>query len=486
MLLREALESAGFIVEEAEDGEHALDLLAVCTPHLIMIDVMMPGMDGFEVCASIRKIPEKSNIPIVMVTSNNDVASIQRAYDMGVTDFITKPIAWGNIAYRVNFILRATTAFSDLKLSEERLVNAKIAAEAATEAKSRFLANMSHEIRTPMNALLGLTEMVLRTELSRQQKDMLTIVHSSGTALLNLLNSILDYSKIEAGRLSLEQSPVNIKTLIATIIDMFCNQSESKGLLLRVELAPDIPHCLFGDSLRLTQILVNLVGNAIKFTAQGEIVLSVSVDAAAAQLENAVTLCFAVIDSGIGLTPEQLKIIFQPFAQADSSITRNFGGTGLGLSISQDLVRLMGGELEVKSTPGQGSRFAFSLPLSVPRQDEDFATAYASAESAVIQPSPEQTPAEPDGGSPELTAVTPDAQKYRSNLLTALCDLKPILHERELVPRELLQALHRLVSADLPGKLVARLIDQINSFEHERALRTLAELEAWKPANASL
>ena len=342
--------------------------------------------------------------------------------------------------------------------------SAKEHAEAANRAKSAFLSNMSHEIRSPLNALLGLTEMVLRTELNRHQRDMLKIVHTSGATLLHLLNDILDFSKIEAGHLRIEQASFELETLIATQRDMFHALAEAKKLVLRTEIAPDTPFKLLGDSLRLTQVLSNLLGNAIKFTAHGEVSLKIDIDTAATCREDVVALRFTVRDTGIGMTTEQIARIFQPFVQADVSTSRQFGGTGLGLAISQNLVNLMGGELIVDSVPGQGSCFVFSAPLSILQRYAD-ATTRTTAEPALSLPlSIPETPA-------------PRAPGWSDDLRAALRELKSILRERELTPRELLQTLQRLEETDLPGKPVARLVAQIDLFDYDQALRTLAELE---------
>ena len=358
-------------VQFATSGAEGLALVAQEPPDLILLDVMMPDMDGYAVCAALKGDPQTSGIPVIFVTAKNDAASESRALAAGAVDFIHKPINQEVVLARVNLHLALQSRESELrKLNEElehkvaertlALRDALTQAEGATRMKTDFLANMSHEIRTPMNAIIGMTHLILRTELTARQRSYLRKIEASSHHLLGIINDVLDLSKIQAGKMRTEVVDFRLEQLIDNVVGLVAEKAADKGLELIVSIAPGTPELLQGDPLRLGQVLVNYANNAVKFTDRGEVEIGVAVQRITDQ---DVVLRFTVRDTGIGIDEEQRKILFKDFEQADTSTTRRYGGTGLGLAIVSRLVLLMGGEYGMDSTPGQGSIFWFTATL---------------------------------------------------------------------------------------------------------------------------
>jgi PAS domain S-box-containing protein len=493
-LLELLLRADGYQTRSAANGEDALASVSAFPPDLIMLDIMMPGMDGYQVASVLKAAAATANIPIIMVTALIDQAARLAGLNAGVEEFLTKPVDHAELSIRVRNLLRLKT-YADLlrhhnsnleqqvqartadlqrfrtamdassdaillvncatlgfvefnatacdmlgytraelfhegpagiarltrqeldneyrsllaaqgkstsceiglrrrdgsvlqaevhrrpqqhgselivvetvrditqrKRYEETLRDAMHQAEQASRAKTEFLANMSHEIRTPMNAVVGLADLLGRTSLNAEQSATLGKVKLASNALLELLNNVLDASKIEADELIVESAPFELGDLLREQIAVFAAQARAKGIGFESDAPSDLPQRLDGDAKRLGQILANLLSNAVKFTERGSIRLCVRQLAATS---TRVTLCFVVQDTGIGISPKMQAGLFAPFVQGDGSTTRRYGGTGLGLSIARSLAKLMGGDVRLESTPGVGSELTLTLDFAL-------------------------------------------------------------------------------------------------------------------------
>ena len=383
LLMRDALQKTGFEVHLALDGADALRQFASEFFNLVLLDVDMPGMNGIDVCTALRS-KGGEHLPIVMVTDLDDVKSVEAAYQAGATDFIAQPINWALIGHRVNYLLRASRALSELSEANRRskqaevewiqhrdhleelvaartseLAQAKQAAEAANAAKISFLANMSHEIRTPMNAITGMSQLMRRAGVTPEQAIKLDKIDASSQHLLEVINAILDVSKIEAGKLVMAEDEVNVEAITSEVVAMLMGLAQDKNLELVVQTEP-LPQHLLGDPIWLQQALLNYVANAIKFTAAGSVTLRNRIED---ESDDSLLVRFEVQDTGVGIAPETLGRLFSPFEQADNSTTREYGGTGLGLVITQRVAELMGGTAGVESILGAGSTFWFTARL---------------------------------------------------------------------------------------------------------------------------
>jgi signal transduction histidine kinase/HPt (histidine-containing phosphotransfer) domain-containing protein len=342
----------------AASGRQAIDSLHIFKPDLILLDVMMPELDGIEVCKQIKHHPVWKFIPTVMVTALSSKEDLSRCLEAGADDFVSKPVNRLELRARVHSMLRIKQQHDQLQAAIAEIQQAKDAAELAAQVKSDFLAMMSHEIRTPINGVLGMTQLLSKTQLTSAQQKYVNNARISGEILLSVINDILDFSKIESGKLDLEEQPLDLRLLLQDVADLLLPKAIEKNLELTHQLAADVPHYLIGDVTRLRQILLNLVNNAIKFTATGGV--NISCQANAAALGN-YELQFSIQDTGIGIAADDFDRLFQPFTQANTSTTREYGGTGLGLTICQRLIEMMQGRIWVESNLEQGATFHFTI-----------------------------------------------------------------------------------------------------------------------------
>ena len=338
-----------------KSGEDAIKFLQANRPDLILLDIHMPGMDGFETIAALKENPATADIPVIFLTANDDSSTESRGLEAGAMDFIKKPFVPEVLLLRVRHIIELVRLNVEYEMAKNEAIM-------ANEAKSLFLSNMSHEIRTPINAVLGMNEMILRECTDEQILTYAENIRSSGKTLLFLINDILDMSKIESGKMEIIQVEYEPAVLIMDLWNVIFLRAQEKDLSINFSLDKTLPRVLFGDDVRIKQIVTNLLTNAVKYTPQGGIEMHASYERHG---DKQISLIISVKDTGMGIKKEDMGKLFESFQRLDEQKNRNIEGTGLGMNITMSLLKLMDGEMTVESEYGKGSTFTVTIPQGI-------------------------------------------------------------------------------------------------------------------------
>lgn len=362
LALEKILERPGLNIIKANSGNEALGLLLEHDFALILLDVMMPEMDGFETAELIRGNTETKHIPIIFVTAiSKEQQHVFKGYESGAVDYLFKPLNPDILISKVNVFLELHRQKSELKAVNQQLHKARLEAEVASRAKSSFLNRLSHELRTPLNGVIGMTGLLLDTGLAKKQREFVETVRGGADKLLTVINDILDFSQIDVGDLDLETLDFNLRTTLEDASDIIGIRAQERGLEFVCLIEPDVPSLVRGDPGRLRQVLSYLTDNAIKYTPEGEISLRVSIQS---ESDSRTIIRIEIKDTGIGIPEEQQPYLFDAFSQVDRLSENDSGGTGLGLTISRELIELMDGEIGMTSEEGKGSNFWFTIALA--------------------------------------------------------------------------------------------------------------------------
>jgi signal transduction histidine kinase len=378
------LAGRGFELRVATSGRRALAAAKTLPPDLILLDITLPDIDGYTVCARLKAEPATENVPVIFISGLDGTMDKVRAFEAGGSDYVSKPFEPGEMVARVENQLKISRLTRTLERQNAELLRSREDAIAASRAKSIFLANMSHELRTPLNGILGFVQLMRRDpNLTSSQHENLAVIMRSGEHLLGLINDVLSIAKIESGQATLSPAAFDLHRLIQSLEEMFRIRAREKGVLLLVETGERVPRFVTGDQGKVRQVLINLLGNALKFTQKGTVALRASWEDGE---QNSGVLKFEVEDTGEGIAPDEIGRIFDAFVQTSAGRQAR-EGTGLGLAITRDFVELMDGRIEVRSALGSGSVFFVTLPLLIAERLSD-----AEEAPRVVRLKPDQPP----------------------------------------------------------------------------------------------
>lgn len=354
LITRDCLEEAGFRVEEEGNGEIGLDRARALRPDLVLLDVMLPGIDGFEVCRKIRQDETIAHTPVVLITGRDNINDVRQGFSMGANDFFSKPVRWNLLPTRIEFVLRATRLEQELRRSKE-------AAERANLAKSSLLSTMGHELRTPLNAIIGFSELIKQQTYGPvgvpEYEEFIGDINSAGTLLLNGINDVLEIVNSESEELAPDLPASKLSDMLKQAISDTSSIAREKNIHWACDVPPE-PILIQGDRTRLVHAISNLLSNAAKFSRHDG---TVSIKA---EVSPGSGLLLSITDEGIGIDPTDLQRIMEPFEQVDGSLSRVYEGMGLGLPLARAAVHLHAGELTLSSTPGKGTKATIVLPES--------------------------------------------------------------------------------------------------------------------------
>src|SRR5258708_254794 len=365
-LLAALLHDDNITVVNAKDATDAVSLARKSKFDLILLDLGLPGVNGFDLLRQFKQFPETESTPVIVLTAWNSTTDKLKGFELGAVDYLTKPFESAELRARVCAALRAKRLQDELTQANRDLFASRVAAEAAARTKADFLANMSHEIRTPMNGIIAMAGLLLETPLNHEQHGYVETIYSSSDSLLTIINDILDFSKIESGKFELENQPFDLRVCIEDSLDLLAAKAAEKKLDIVYQMDDGMPGQFLGDVTRIRQVLVNLLSNGIKFTSVGEVMVQVKVLAAgdlASSGSNPWHLQFSVRDTGIGIPVDRLARLFKSFSQADASTARHYGGNRPWASLSKRLGGLNGGKMLGEKRPPNGANFPFSFSI---------------------------------------------------------------------------------------------------------------------------